>query len=227
MCGRYASKTPPEAMRQLFSTKNLVPNYPARFNLAPTQDGLVVRYNPAASERSLDVLRWGLVPHWAKDPGIGSKLINARAEGIADKPSFKNAFQRRRCLVPADAFYEWRTGADSRAPKQPFAIGMADGRPFTFAGLWEGWKAPDGQWLRTYTIITTDANELLASIHDRMPVILAAEEYPRWLGEQSAEPQELLAMLRPFPADLMTMHPVSRAVSNVRNDGSELLEPIR
>lgn len=157
---------------------------------------------------------------------MGSKLVNARAEGIADKPSFRDAIRQRRCLIPADAFYEWRKPAEPKAPKQPYAIRMADGRPFAFAGLWENWKDPEGHWLRTCTIITTEANELVARLHDRMPVILVPEDYGRWLGDELAEPDDVLGLLRPYPAEAMVAYPVSRAVSNVRNEGADLLEPI-
>ncbi|MBC7907534.1 MAG: SOS response-associated peptidase [Rhodospirillaceae bacterium] len=226
MCGRFASTTPPEAMAKLFGTVNAVPNGPARWNVAPTQDVLTVRFNPKPRQRSLDLLRWGLIPHWAKDASMGNKLVNARAEGIADKPAFRDAIRRRRCLIPADAFYEWRPGAEPKAPKQPYAIQMADGRPFAIAGLWENWKDPEGHWLRTCTIITTAANELVARLHDRMPVILAPADYGRWLGDEPAEPGDVLGLLRPYPTDLMTAYPVSREVSNVRNEGPQLLEPI-
>lgn len=226
MCGRFANFTPPLAIAKLFGTANALPNVPARWNVAPTQDILTVRHNPETGLRSLDLLRWGLVPHWAKDPSVGSRMINARAEGIASKPAFRDAFHRRRCLILVDAFYEWRKDADPKAPKQPFAIRMAAGQPFAFAGLWEGWKDADGHWLKTTTIITTTANDLVARLHDRMPVILAPEDYGRWLGEEAAEEEQLQRLLRPFPADQMTAYPVSREVNNVRNEGPQLLEPI-
>ncbi len=222
MCGRFASITPPEAMRRMFDTRNLVPNFPARFNLAPTQDVLAVRFNPETRERSLDPLRWGLIPHWAKDQSIGAKRINARAEGIADKPSFRDAFRRRRCIIPADAFYEWKAGTK---PKRPYAIRRADGQMLALAGLWESWKSPDGQWVRTCTIITTEANALVGQLHDRMPVILPPEDHGLWLGEEPATSEELKALLMPFPADLMEAYPVGFEVSKVSSEGPGLLEP--
>ena len=222
MCGRFASITPPETMRQMFGTRNLVPNFPARFNLAPTQDVLAVRFNPETRERSLDPLRWGLIPHWAKDQSMGVKLINARAEGIADKPSFRDAFRRRRCIIPADAFYEWKAGTK---PKRPHAVRRADHQLMALAGLWENWKAPDGQWVRTCTIITTAANTLVAQLHDRMPVILPPEDYGLWLGEEPATTEELKALLTPFQADQMEAYPVGFEVSKVASEGSGLLEP--
>ena len=223
MCGRFASSTPPEVMRQMFGTKNLVPNFPARFNIAPTQDVLTVRLNPKTGERSLDPLRWGLIPHWAKDSSIGVKLTNARAEGISDKPSFRDAFRRRRCIIPADAFYEWKTGTK---PKQPYAIRRADRQSLALAGLWENWKAPDGQWVRTCTIITTEANPLIAPLHDRMPVILPPENYGLWLGDEPSTSEVLKAILKPFPAEQMEAYPVGFAVSKIGNEGAVLLEPI-
>lgn len=223
MCGRYASLTPPEAMRQMFRTTNAVPNFPARWNVAPTQDILVVRFNPETGARSLDVVRWGLIPHWAKDASIGAKLINARAEGLADKPSFRDAYRRRRCLIPADAFYEWKAGT---RPKQPYAIRPAGGGLFAFAGLWENWRDPAGEWVRTAVIVTTTANAAVAELHDRMPVVIRPEHWPEWLGEVPASPDDLAALLAPVLADAVEVYPVGAAVSSVRNEGPELLAPV-
>lgn len=228
MCGRFSNLRSWRELHDLYRITDKAPalNVPARYNIAPTQDVLAVRFNPETGERTLDPLRWGLVPHWAKDIGIGNRLINARAEGVAVKPSFRQAFAKRRCLIPADAFYEWRAPADGKGPKQPYAIRMADGHPFAFAGLWENWKDPAGEWVRTCTIITTTANELVARLHDRMPVILAPQAWPKWLGEDPAEPDDLQGMLAPFPADAMEAFPVGRQVNNVRNDGPDLLVPL-
>lgn len=223
MCGRFALITPPEAVWQMFETRNLVPNVPARFNLAPTQNILAIRFNSETGQRSLDLLRWGLIPHWAKDPGMGAKLINARAESITDKPSFRDAFRRRRCIIPADAFYEWEAGT---RPKRPYAIRHAGGRMLAFAGLWENWKAQDGQWRRTCTIITTSANTLVSRLHDRMPVILPPEDYGLWLGEVPAATEELMALLKPFPTDQMEAYPVGFEISKVGREGPGLLEPV-
>ena len=223
MCGRFASVTPPETMRRLFGTTNALPNFPARWNLAPTQEMLVVRFNPETHERSLDIVKWGLIPHWAKDASIAGKLINARAESLADKPSFRNAFRRRRCLVPADAYYEWKQGT---SPKQPYAIRPRDGGLFAFAGVWENWKNPDGEWIRTATIVTTAANNVMAPIHDRMPAIIAPQAWPSWLGETSASPNDLAALMGPVADDGIEVFPVSMAVGNVRNEGAELLLPL-
>ncbi|MDR3438842.1 SOS response-associated peptidase [Telmatospirillum sp.] len=223
MCGRYVSMQPPEALRRIFGTTGVFADLSARYNIAPTQAVLAVRFNRDTRERSLDLLRWGLIPHWAKDPSIGVKLINARAETITEKPAFRQAFAKRRCLIPADAFYEWKTGTK---PKQPYAISLSDGRPFAFAGLWENWKGPEGIWVRTCTIITTSANALMVPLHDRMPVILDPVDYGMWLGEEEADQEQILALLRPFPADRMKAVPVSRDINDVRLAEPSLLTPL-
>ncbi len=223
MCGRYSITTAPEAMRRLFNFVGPLPNLRPRYNVAPTQDLPVVRYNPEARQRSLDLLRWGLIPRWAKDPSIGAKLINARADGVATKPSFRDAFRKRRCLIPSDAFYEW---AKNTKPKQPYAIRLKGRELFALAGLWEGWRNVEGDWLRTFTIITTDANELVAPIHNRMPVILDPSNYAVWLGEVLADDGQLLALLKPFPASKMEAHRVGLGVNRVANDDASLLEPV-
>ncbi len=223
MCGRYASNTPPELMRQAFHTQNALPNLPPRYNIAPTQDIAAVRSNPDGQLRSLDLLRWGLIPSWAKDPAIGARLINARAESVADKPAFRDAFRRRRCLIPADAFYEWKAGS---RPRQPYAIRRRDGGMMAFAGLWENWKSPAGIWQRSCTIVTTRANALVAPLHDRMPVILDAVDHTLWLGEEAASPDRLQALLEPCPPDLLEAFPVGPAVNDVKNDHSGLLQPL-
>lgn len=210
-------------MRRLFGVRGPVPNFPTHYNAAPTQSLPVVKWNPETSERTLDLLRWGLIPSWAKDAKIASSLINARAEGVAVKPSFRTAFAKRRCLVPADAFYEWRAGTK---PKQPYAIRMKSGETFALAGLWENWKDGEGQWVRTYTIVTTAANELLAPLHDRMPVIVDPTDYGKWLGEVAADPTELTALMKPYQAELMKVYRVGLAVSNVRNDEASLLKKV-
>jgi putative SOS response-associated peptidase YedK len=193
-----------------------------RFNIAPTQDVLVAVQAAAGPE--LQVMQWGLVPAWAKD--AESPLINARAETLAEKPTFRGALRARRCVVPADGFYEWRTNGDGS--KTPLYIRLKSRRGFAFAGLWETWKDPTGETLRTCTIITTPANALVATIHNRMPAILTAEEVRQWLaGDTGAEsPEGLLALLGPFPAGEMEMHAVSRAVNFAGREGRELIEPV-
>jgi putative SOS response-associated peptidase YedK len=224
MCGRFVQKTPLGDIRVLFETAGAVPNMAARYNCAPTDNLAVVRFNPQTGERALDLLRWGLLPLWAKDPSFGPKAINARRETIATNNIFRDAFERRRCLVPADGFYEWRK-RDGKT--QPYAIVPADDGVFAFAGLWERWKNPaDGAILRSFTIVTGLPNELCEPIHDRMPVILPAEAWRRWLGEDAASPAELLSLLLPYPSGLMRVYPIGPRVGNVRNDDAELLAPL-
>ncbi|MGD0723355.1 MAG: SOS response-associated peptidase [Roseiarcus sp.] len=198
------------------------PNLRASWNIAPTQDLLAAVRDPASGARIPVLMRWGLVPSWAKDIRIGVSTFNARADTLRVKPAFRGAWRAgRRCLIVTDGFYEWRRG-----DKQPFAIARADA-PFTvMAGLWEDWKSPAGERIRSCTIITTEANELLAPLHDRMPVILAEADWPRWLGEAPAGEAELAALLGPYPSELMKLWPVGRAVGNVRNDGPALVQAV-
>jgi putative SOS response-associated peptidase YedK len=224
MCGRFVQKTPLGEIRVLFETANPVPNAPPHYNAAPTQDLAVVRYNPQTRERALDLLRWGLVPLWAKDLSFGPKCINARRETVATNNIFRDAFERRRCLVPADGFYEWQ----KRAGKpQPYAIVPQDGAIFAFAGLWERWRNPaDGTIVRSFAIVTGLPNELCRPVHERMPVILPKAAWPLWLGEAAANPDQLLTLLSPYPAELMRVYPIGPAVGNVKNDEPGLLDPI-
>jgi putative SOS response-associated peptidase YedK len=232
MCGRVVQKTPLAEIRVLFETVNPVPNAAATYNGAPTQNLAVVRLD-AEGRRSLDLMRWGLIPSWAKDKAIGPRLINAMAETVATKPAFRDPF-RRRCLVPVDFFYEWRKTGGGKQPsgkqpsgKQPYAIGLADGAPMALAGLWERWKDPsDGTTLHSFTVITGPANELVAPIHNRMPVILPHRAWRSWLGEERGEADELQALLRPYPATAMRAYKVAARVGNVRNNDPELLAPV-
>ncbi|HEY2539661.1 MAG TPA: SOS response-associated peptidase, partial [Stellaceae bacterium] len=176
-----------------------------------------------AGQRSLDMLRWGLIPYWAKDINVGFANINAKAEGIESKPAFRKAFELRRGLVPVDSFYEWRkTGTG----KQPYAIGLADRGIMALAGLWENWHSPAGEWVRSFAVITTQQNELCAALHNRMPVVLKPEVWPAWLGEQPTAVDDLRAILGPYPADEMICWPVSPRVGNVKNNDPSLIEPI-
>ena len=191
-----------------------VHNYPPRWNAAPSQELLVIRRNHQTGEVSLDALRWGLIPYWCQDPAGGRKPINAKCETVRDLPTFRDAYRRRRCIVPVDGFFEWRAIKGLRA-KQLYAIAMKDGAPFGLAGIWEIWREPSsGEWLRTFAIITTDANELVADIHDRMPVILAPGDYARWLGEE----RDSRDLMPPFPSDLIWMWPISTRVNKPEND---------
>jgi putative SOS response-associated peptidase YedK len=223
MCGRFLLSKSPDEIARWFATRNATPNSRPRYNIAPTQDVLAVRFNPETSERTLDALWWGLVPYWAKDVKIGYSLINAKAETVAEKPAFREAFKSRRCLIAADGFYEWKK-FDAKI-KQPYAITLKNRSVFGFAGLWERWKdKASGEVLRSCTIITTTPNEVCAPIHDRMPVIVAPEDYGKWLGEQEADPVRLLQTLKPFPAEAMMAFPVDARVGNVKNDDADLLD---
>ena len=224
MCGRLFQITPPAETAKAFGTANPPPNVPPRYNGAPTQDLLVVRFNPETGERSLDPLRWGLIPSWAKDRKIGVSAINARSETLAGKPLFRDAFKKRRCVVPADGFYEWKAGAGG---KQPYAVARADGRPMPFAGLWERWRDPQsGEIVRSFTIVTTRANERLAELHERMPVILDEAAIAKWLGEAPTGADDLTSLLRPCPAERLRLWPVDPRVNNVRNEDGDLIKPL-
>jgi putative SOS response-associated peptidase YedK len=220
MCGRYASFLPAEATARLFRVAGPLPNVPPSWNVAPTQDAMVVRRHPDSGERRLDLLRWGLVPRFTKDLKAARRPINARAETVATSGMFRGALVARRCLVPADAFYEWRV-ADG--DKQPYAIARRDAQPMAFAGLWEGWRSPEGEVLRSFVIVTTTANATLRPLHERMPVVLEEPDWPGWLGEAPVDP---LALLRPAAEDVLRLWPVGRRVGNVRNNDADLLAPL-
>jgi putative SOS response-associated peptidase YedK len=217
MCGRYVLASPGAVIAEHFRLSE-VPAYPPRYNIAPTMDALVVRETPAG-EREAVMLRWGLVPAWAKDPAIGSRMFNARAEGVADKPAFRAPFRRRRCLVPADGFYEWQPVAGGR--KQPYFIRLVSGAPLALAGLWERWRGPDGDAIATFTIVTTAANEAMRAFHDRMPVLVAPADHDEWLS--SPNPSALLAPWRGEPFEI---RPISTRVNSARNDSPDLLERV-
>jgi putative SOS response-associated peptidase YedK len=217
MCGRFAAQLPAELVARLFRTVNPLPNLAPNWNLAPTQPAMVIRRHPQSGERHLDVLRWGLVPSFTKDLKTARRPFNARSETIASAPMFRSALASRRCLVPADAFYEWQK---SPGGKQPFAIARADSAPLVFAGLWESWRDSAGEILRTFVIATTSANADLAWLHDRMPVILEPDAWTAWLGEAPADPLEFL---RPAAHGVLRWWPVSQAVNSVRNNSADLL----
>lgn len=223
MCGRYTLTVDPADLRDAFQLEAAPPpDLQPRYNIAPTQPVAVIAN---AGPRRVELFQWGLIPSWAKDAKIGNSLINARAETVAEKPAFRAAFKRRRCLILADGFYEWQREGEGRgARKTPMFIQMKDGRPFAFAGLWEVWKAPGGEPLRTCTIITTTPNALMAPIHDRMPVILPPAAYAAWLAPGELPAAEALALLQPCDAALMAARAVSTRVNNPRFDGPELLE---
>jgi putative SOS response-associated peptidase YedK len=218
MCGRFASFLPAEAVARLFHTVNALPDVGPSWNVAPSQEAMVVRRHPETGERHLGLLKWGLLPHWTKEPTKARRPINARAETLATSGMFREAFAQRRCLVPANAFYEWKSTEDG---KQPYAIARLDGQPMAFAGLWEGFRWPSGEVTRTFTIVTTDANADVANVHNRMPVILEAEDWPVWVGEADGSPTDLL---RPSPGGTLRCWPVSREVNAPHNNRPELLK---
>lgn len=218
MCGRYFQARSSGDIARHFGTVNATPNLPPSFNRAPTQEGLVVRRHPESGALHLDVLRWGLVPHWARDASGAARMINARAESVAEKPAFRDAFAKRRCLVPMDGFHEWR--AEGRR-KRPFACALRSGEPMACAGLWEGWKRPEGEWLRTYAIITCQAAGRQALLHDRMPVILPGASWDSWLaGEDEAA---LRALLKPAEDSLLAFWPVPARVGRAAEDDPGLI----
>jgi putative SOS response-associated peptidase YedK len=222
MCGRYTLACEPQLLAEYFALDQVPAALAPRFNIAPGQPVAAIRRDDRRGRR-LDLLRWGLIPSWAKEPAIGNRLINARDESLADKPAFRDAFRQRRCLVAADGFYEWKR-ADGH--KQPYWIARRDRRPFAFAGLWERWQPADGSAaITSCTIITTAADPRLRDVHDRMPAILPPEAYDAWLSAGTAA-ERLAALLKPFPPDAMVVQPVSSRVNNPRNDGPELLEPV-
>ena len=231
MCGRFVVASPPLLLAEHFGVDEVrldVDGDPAAapsYNVAPTDR--VVAIASHGGRRLLGAFQWGLVPSWAPDPSGGARLINARAETVPDKRAFRDAFVRRRCLVPADGFYEWRLTTGGL--KQPVFISAVDGAPLAFAGLWEVWRGPSaatGEPLRTCTIITTVANDRLSRLHDRMPVVLPRSAWATWLDPAVGDAGELSSLLRPAPDDLLTLRDASRAVNDVRNNGPELLDAV-
>ena len=219
MCGRYTLTSPIEVLVEEFGLSGLLPELRPSYNVAPGQG--VAAVLDEGDGRRLELLKWGLVPSWAKDPAIGNRMINARSETAAEKPSFKRAMKQRRCLIVADGFYEWRkTGG----VKQPYHAKMQDGKPFAFAGLWEDWER-DGEAIRSCTILTTEANGLMREVHERMPVILPPESYATWLDPETRDPAPLLPLLIPYPSGAMETYPVSHAVNSPSNDGPVCVEP--
>ncbi len=223
MCGRYTLTASGDALAEEFDLSR-EPEIEARYNIAPTQEVAVIRATP--NGRELARLRWGLVPSWAKDPSIGNRMINARAETVAEKPSFRAAFKRRRCLVPADGFYEWQKLADGT--KQPFHMRLKNRRPFAIAGLWERWQSEDPQEapLDSFTLITTEANALTEQVHHRMPVILSGPERRTWLDPNQTDRTCLEDLLKPYAPEAMEIFPVSRFVNRPRNDSPRCIEAV-
>jgi putative SOS response-associated peptidase YedK len=220
VCGRFTLTSTPETLAQRFGL-DAVPEMAPRFNIAPSQDVATIRVRDG--ERVLEMRRWGLVPHWARDPKIGNRMINARSETVAEKPAFRGAFRARRCLVPADGFYEWAGG---KGPRQPYHIGLSDGGPFAIAGLWEHWSDQAAATIDSCTLLTTSANERIASLHHRMPVILDPDDWDLWLDPSVRDGDALQALLRPLAADRVDLHPVSRHVNDPKHDDPECVAPL-
>jgi putative SOS response-associated peptidase YedK len=229
MCGRFTLTTPAGRLADQFDLTGELPEVAPSYNIAPTQEIAAVAAD-SEGERQLRRLQWGLVPRWSKDPEIGSRMINARAETVAEKNSFKSAFKKRRCLIPADGFYEWARNESGSGPKQPYYIRLETGTPYAFAGLWESWEGEDGRGgtrrIHSTTIITTEANELMSGIHHRMPVILAPESYATWLDTSIQEPEEIMPLLAPYPSEQLEAYPVSTHVNKPVNDDPECVEPV-
>jgi putative SOS response-associated peptidase YedK len=229
MCGRYVIISTPEALRKLFGYAEM-PNFPPRYNVAPTQPVPIVRL--LDGKRSFALMRWGLLPGWVKEPKTFPLLINARGESALDKPAFRNAMRYRRCLIPTDGFYEWRAAANGgpNTPKQPYFVrakgeGGGDTPPLAFAGLWETWTGPNGEELDTVAIVTTRANRTLAAIHDRMPVFVPPEAFDLWLDCRAVDAETAAALIQPAPDDLLEAYEVGTAVNRVANDAEALIAP--
>ncbi len=222
MCGRFTLTIDPADLHDTFTEFNFPAQFAPRFNIAPSQPILVL---PNDATNKVDFYIWGLIPSWAKDPAIGSRLINARAETLSEKPSFRSAYKYHRCLIFSDGFFEWQAQPGSRS-KVPHYIHLKSGKPFAFAGLWDRWQSPDGSEVRSATIITTTPNELMASIHDRMPVILPSHAYRQWLDPLPRFPVDLNALLKPYPSEEMLAFPISTLVNSPAIDGPDVLAPV-
>ncbi len=221
MCGRFTLTVDPAELKDAFSDYDFPAQFAPRFNIAPSQPVLAI---PNDGQNRADFFVWGLIPSWAKDPSIGSRLINARGETLAEKPSFRGGFKYKRCLILADGFYEWKTQPGTKV-KIPHFIHMKDRQPFAFAGLWDEWNSPDGSLVRSCTIVTTEPNELMASIHNRMPVILPPDAYEQWIDPAVRTPDSLQPLIRPYPAKEMAAYPVSTLVNSPKNDLAECVVP--
>ncbi|MBV6625779.1 MAG: SOS response-associated peptidase [Rivularia sp. (in: Bacteria)] len=225
MCGRFTLIAEPERLKEIFEISDISNcEFEARYNIAPTQNVATVLSDSESEKRQCQLLRWGLIPSWSKDSKIGPRMINARAETLAEKPSFRSAFKRRRCLVLADGFYEWKNLANR---KQPYYFQLQDKQPFAFAGLWEEWQSPENEKINSCTIITTDANELLQPIHHRMPVILQQPDYQKWLDPHVRNTELLQELLHPLQSEKMTSYAVSIRVNNPNHNSLECIKPER
>lgn len=222
MCGRFTLRTPKERIKREFELQE-EPLVEARYNIAPSQNILAVRQNVDVREAA--ELKWGLMPSWAKDASMGARLINARSETVLEKPSFREAFKKRRCIIPADGFYEWARASGGR--KQPYYFRFKDERLFGFAGLWDRWSGQDGEVIESCTILTTEANEVVTPVHDRMPVILHPDTYELWLNADSRNAGSLKELLQPFPESEMICYPVSAQINNPQAQGGNLVARLK
>jgi putative SOS response-associated peptidase YedK len=222
MCGRFTQQRPTSELAEIFDAENLGDDPGGHFNVAPTDAAAVIVQRD--DRRAVTRYRWGLIPHWATDARIAGRTFNARAETIAETPAFRDSFRRKRCLVPVDSFYEWRR---ENGVRQPYRILRSDGLPLVLAGLWDGWRDPETETVRrTFTIVTTAANERIADLHDRMPVVLPMDAWTTWLNSRPVDPGELHALLAPSDDQRFEIYPVVALVNNVRNDGPALVEPL-
>ena len=221
MCGRFTLTADPANLQDSFTDYNFPTQFAPRFNIAPTQPVLAI---PNDGKNKADFFIWGLIPSWAKDPSIGNRLINARGETLAEKPSFRGSYKYKRCLILADGFYEWKVQPGTKT-KVPHFIHMKDRQPFAFAGLWDEWNSPDGSQIRSCTIVTTEPNDLMAPIHNRMPVILPSSAYTKWLDSTPQTHETLQPLIKSYPAEEMAAYPVSTLVNNPKNDRAECVVP--
>jgi putative SOS response-associated peptidase YedK len=221
MCGRFTLTTDSKQLAEAFVEFETPTDLTPRYNIAPSQPIAVVANN---DQNKIEFFRWGLIPSWAKDPKIGNRMINARSETLAEKPSFRNAYKRWRCLIVADGFYEWRRNPDKS--KTPMYVQLESQQPFAFAGLWESWRSPDDEVILSCTVITTQPNEFMANIHNRMPVILPRPAYAQWLDPAEQSPDRLRGLLEPYPAEEMAAYPVSTIVNNPRNDSPDCIAAV-
>jgi putative SOS response-associated peptidase YedK len=223
MCGRFVLMTPGRSLASRFRLTE-EPTLEPRYNIAPTQVVAIVAESRQKSRRELRMVKWGLIPFWAQDARAGARLINARSESAAEKPAFRTAFKRRRCLIPADGFYHWKKTEGS---KGPYFVGLANQEVFAFAGLWDWWKGPEGEIVESCTILTTDANELLRPMHERMPVILSLEDYDLWLDPEVSNPELLKPLLKPYPSDKMIVYRVGEKVNKATYEAPDCIEPLK
>ena len=223
MCGRYRLSRRKQIIEEYFDSAPWDDDWSPRYNIAPTQSVAVIRQHPKEPVRQLSLMRWGLIPHWAKDPSIANGTINAKSETADTKPAFRDPLRLRRCLIPADGFYEWKKTGTA---KQPYCFEVNDGELFAFAGLWDGWRNAEGQWVKTCSILTTTPNVVTSAIHDRMPVILDRESYDLWLDPAMTNAQVVSELLKPYDARLMRSYPISTRINQVANDDEECSQRI-